>query len=417
MHRYPLILLALLLGPLAVHAENWPAWRGPHGTGVCDERNLPVTWSATQNIRWKVALPGPGNSTPIIWGDRVFLTQALDGGKRRALIAWHRADGKKLWQREYPCTVTETSHRQNPPCSASPVTDGKAVYAHLASAGVVACDLDGRELWHRDLGPVLHKWGNGSSPILYHDLLIVFHGPGEPAFLTALDKRTGQTVWRKDETAINSPIFGCWSTPVVVRAGGRDELILPLPGARIGGDGEFKGYDPATGKELWRCSGLGNEIYAMPVVSAAGDLVVGISGHNGPLMALRPGGTGDATASHRLWRVAGKNPQRIGSGVLHEGRLYLADAPGFVECLDAKTGELIWKERVEGNLWGSMLLADGKLYVTSLEGVTYVLAAGPKFQVLAENKIPEPTYAALAVSKGEIFLRTYEHLYCIQSAK
>jgi outer membrane protein assembly factor BamB len=125
-----------------------------------------------------------------------------------------------------------------------------------------------------DLGKVLHKWGNGSSPILYQDSVIVWHGPGEPSFLIALNKRTGETVWKKEETAINSPIFGSWSTPVVVRSGDRDELIFPLPGAKIGGDGEFKGYDPATGKELWRCAGLGNEVYAMPVVSAKGDLVV-----------------------------------------------------------------------------------------------------------------------------------------------
>jgi len=394
-------------------ADNWPAWRGPHSTGICGERDLPLTWSPTTNIRWKVALPGPGNSTPIVWGDRIFLTQALAGGKSRAVIAFSRTDGKKLWQQEAPCAVEETSHRQNPPCSASPVTDGVAVYAHLASAGVLACDLDGTKLWHRDLGPVLHKWGNGSSPILYKDLLLVFHGPGEPTFLMALDKRTGKTVWKKEEKAINSPIFGSWSTPVVVQTGGHDELIMPLPGDRIGGTGEFKAYDPATGKELWRCQGLGNEIYAMPVVSAEGDLVVGISGHNGPLMAVRPGGKEDVTATHRVWRQADKGPQRVGSGVVHEGRLYLADAPGFIECLDVRTGAVLWKERLEGTLWGSLLLADGRLYVSSLEGTTFVLEAGPKFQLLARNDMKEPIYAALAVSNGEMFLRTYEHLYCI----
>src|SRR5581483_5393556 len=204
--------------------------------------------------------------------------------------------------------------------------------------GVLACDLAGKKLWHRDFGPLLHKWGNGASPILYKNLLIVFHGPGEPSSLMALDKRTGHTVWQVEETAINSPIFGSWSTPVIVRVGGRDELIMPFPGQKIGGDGEFKGFDPLTGKELWRCKGLGNEIYAMPIVSPDGGIVVGISGHNGPMLAMRPGGTGDVTASHRLWRQAGKNPQRVGSGVIHQGRLYVPDAPGQLECLDAKTG-------------------------------------------------------------------------------
>ncbi len=413
MRRTSAYLLGLALAAAPARADNWPAWRGPHGTGVCDERGLPLTWGPGDNVRWKVPLPGPGNATPVVWGDRVFLTQALDRGKRRALVAFRRADGKKLWQQEVACAAPETTHRQNPPCSASPATDGAAVYAHFASAGVLACDLDGKRLWHRDLGPVLHKWGNGPSPVLYKDLLIVFQGPGEPTFLTALDKRTGRTVWKKEETAINSPIFGSWSTPVVVRVGGRDELIVPLPGDRIGGDGAFKACDPATGKELWRCAGLGNEIYAMPTVSPAGDVVVGISGHNGPLLAVRPGGRGDVTATHRLWRQAGKNPQRVGSGVIHEGRLYLADAPGLVECLDARTGEALWKERLGGNLWGSLLLGDGKLYVTSLEGETFVLGAGEKFKLLARNDLREPTYAAPAASGGELFLRTWEHLYCV----
>lgn len=407
----------LLLVTTSVRAENWPAWRGAAGTGISSERNLPLHWGPDQNIRWKAALPAPGNSTPIIWGEHLFLTQALEGGKRRALLAFDRVSGRKRWQQEVPCDAMETTHKQNPPCSASAVTDGQAVYAHFGSAGVVAYDFDGKQLWHRDLGTVLHRWGNGSSPILYKDLLIVFQGPGEPTFLVALDRATGKTVWKKDEKAINSPIFGSWSTPVVVKAGERDELIMPLPGERIGGEGEFKGYDPATGKELWRCQGLGTEVYAMPVVAPGGELVVGISGHNGPLMAIRPGGAGDVTATHRLWREAGKNPQRIGSGVIHDGLLFIADAPGFVQCLEARTGKEVWKERVGGNLWGSLLLADGKLYVSNLEGDTFVLAAGRKFAVLAKNTIKEPTYSALAVSHGDLFLRTYEHLYCIKRAR
>lgn len=398
-------------------SANWPAWRGPDGRGVIHHGNSPLTWDAKKNVRWKVALPGPGNSTPIVWGDKVFLTQALDGGKRRAFIAFDRNDGKKLWQREVPCNVVETSHKQNPPCSASAVTDGQAVYAHFFSAGVVAHDLDGNKLWQRDLGPVVSRWGNGSSPIIYKDLLILFHGPGEPSsFLIALDKRTGKTVWKSDESAINSPVFGSWSTPVIVRAGERDELIMPLPGERIGGEGMFKAYDPATGKALWTCRGLGNEIYAMPVVGDKADLVVGISGHNGPLLAVRLGGQGDVTNSHKAWQQAGKNPQRIGSGVMHQGRLYITDAPGFVACLDAPSGKTIWKERLGEQLWGSLLLAKDRLYVTSLEGTTFVLAAGPEFKLLARNEIREPTYAAPAPAGNELFLRTHEHLYCIRKS-
>lgn len=419
-------VLFLLLLPSVTLADHWPAWRGPHNTGVSDEYYPPLRWGPEKNIAWKVPLPEPGNSTPIVWGDHVFLTQALDGGKRRALIAFNRADGKKLWQKEVPCDVQETTHKQNPPCSASAVADGKAVYAHFASAGVIAFDFEGKELWRRDLGPLLHKWGNGASPILYKDLLIVVHGPGEPTFLIALDKRNGNTVWKKEETAINSPIFGSWSTPIILRDVAqdadpvekkerepRDELIMPLPGDKIGGEGYFKAYDPATGNELWRCYGLGNEIYAMPIVGPKSNIIVGISGHNGPLLAVQAGGKGDVTKTHRLWQQAGKNPQRIGSGIIRENRLYIADAPGFVECVSLKTGEARWKERVDGNLWGSIVLAHDRLYVTSLEGTTYVLSAWGAFEVLATNELKEPIYAAPAIAGGQLFLRTYQHLYCI----
>jgi outer membrane protein assembly factor BamB len=232
--------------------------------------------------------------------------------------------------------------------------------------------------------------------------------------LMALHKTTGEISWRSEETAINSPIFGSWGTPAVVRVGERDELIMPLPGEQIGGPGCFKGYDPAIGKTLWRCDGLGNEVYAMPVVGKEADVVVGISGHNGPIMALRPGGAGNVTQSHRLWRIDSQIPQRVGSGILHEGLLYIADANGIAECLVARSGELVWKERLGGNLWGSLLLCGDRLYVTSLEGDTYVLRAGRQFELLATNRIGEPVYAALAPSDGELFLRTYQHLYCIR---
>ena len=186
----PFCLLFLCINSL--HAENWPAWRGADGTGICRERQLPVHWSPTTNIRWKVPLREPCNSTPIVWEDRVFLTQGLDSGRRRVLMALDRKTGRELWQRELACSIEETSHHQNPPCSASPVTDGKQVFAYFASAGVAAYDFEGNRVWHRELGPVLHKWGNGGSPVLYKDLLILFHGPGVPSTLLALEEVHGR---------------------------------------------------------------------------------------------------------------------------------------------------------------------------------------------------------------------------------
>jgi outer membrane protein assembly factor BamB len=404
----------MLLGLAApAVSDNWPAWRGADGTGISGETGLPVQWSGTENIRWKVPLAEPCNSTPIVWEERIFLTQGFEKGKRRALLALDRKTGATLWKHEVSCDVEETTHGQNPPCSASPVTDGKAVYANFASGGVLACSLDGRRLWHRELGPVLSRWGNGGSPIVFGSLLIVFHGPGTPSILHGLDRESGRTVWTSEETAINSPVFGSWSTPVVVRAGDRDELVMPLPGEKIGGAGLFKGYDPLTGKALWQVDGLGNEVYAMPIIGIGGRVIVGVSAPNGPTMAIRPGGSGNATQTHRLWRTESKNPQRVGSGIIHDGHLFLADATGVLQCLKAESGEPVFQERLGGNLWGSILLADGKLYVSNLEGDTYVVRATPKFELLAKNSVGEPTYAALAPAHGELFLRTHGHLYCI----
>ena len=419
------ILTVLILATLGAQAsaENWPAWRGADGTGISSETGLPVRWSSSQNIRWKIPLVEPCNATPIVWGDQVFLTQGLDGGKRRALIALNRTTGKKLWQEEVDCEVKETTHGQNPPCSASPVTDGKVVYANFASAGILACRLDGKRLWHRDLGPVLSRWGNGGSPIIHDNLLIVFHGPGKPSILYGLDRATGKTVWTAPETAINSPVFGSWSTPVIVKSGTRDgsptrtEMIMPLPGEKIGGPGLFKGYDPDSGKTLWQVDGLGNEVYAMPIIGNGGRIIVGVSGHNGPTMAIRPGGTGNATETHRLWKTEKKNPQRVGSGIIHDGYLFLADANGVLQCLKADTGEIVYRERLGGNLWGSILLADGRLYVSNLEGDTFVVKASPEFELIAKNSIGETTYAALAPAHGDLFLRTHRHLYCISTGK
>ena len=407
-----LTVLILVTVCAQVSAGNWPAWRGPDGTGISDEKGLPVRWSASQNIRWKVPLAEACNSTPIVWGDQVFLTQGLDGGKRRALIALNRRTGEKQWQHEVTCSIEETTHRQNPSCSASPVTDGTVVYANFASGGILACQCDGKKLWHRRLGHVLSRWGNGGSPVIHDSLLIVFHGPGTPSILYGLDRNTGDTVWMSRETSIDSPVFGSWSTPLIMSVDGHQELIMALPGAKIGGAGWFRGYDPASGKTLWQVDGLGNEIYAMPIIGNDGRVVIGVSGHNGPTMGIRPGGSGNATATHRLWRTE-KNPQRVGSGIIHDGYMYLADANGVLQCLHTGTGEVIYRERLSGNLWGSILLAEGRLYVSNLEGDTFVVKASTDFHRIAKNSIGEPTYAALAPAHGDLFLRTHRHVYCI----
>lgn len=383
--------------------DNWPAWRGASGNGVTGERDLPIKFGPLENIHWKVKLPEAGNSTPIIWGDRVFVTCPVDGGKVRCLICFDRENGNELWRKSVAYPAKESAHSDNPFCSGSPTTDGERVYASFDSAGVVACDFSGKTIWERDLGKLTHVFGPASTPVLYKHLLIIHRGPGEPTQIIALDKRSGKTVWQTDESGKNDKLYGSWSTPVIYRAGDHDEFALSMPA-------ELKGYDPLTGKELWRCEGLGPSNYPDTVV--ADNLLLGISGFRKSMMAVRMGGHGDITKSHRLWYVP-ETQQRIGTGVVKDGNLYVSNATGIAECIEIQSGKTIWKERLGGNLWGSMLLAGDKLYVANTQGEVFVLAASPKFEVLAKNDMAEHIKAAIAPSDGQLFIRTYQNLYCV----
>ena len=238
--RVGLFLAAFLLPQLS-SAENWPAWRGPDGFGTTRERNLPVHWSAAENVRWKVALPERGNSTPVVWGDQIFLTQAIEKEQSRSLMCFSRRDGKLLWRKSVTYAADEDTHESNPHCSASPVVDGERVIVCHASAGVFCYDMAGKELWKRDLGRQSFDWGSGSSPVLHGDVCLLYFGPGKGSFLVGLDKKTGRTLWKYEEPAVDvakrtdgfkgrEPGMICtYSTPVVVKAGERDELIMSFP--------------------------------------------------------------------------------------------------------------------------------------------------------------------------------------------
>jgi outer membrane protein assembly factor BamB len=406
-----LILLGLAVPALA---DNWPTWRGPDGDGHCAEKNLPAHWSRTENVRWKVPLPEGGNSTPVVWKDRVFLTQATRKGRLRAVLCLARADGKLLWKKETPYEEIEPTHATNPYCSASPVTDGERVVASLGSAGMVCYDFAGNELWRKDLGKLHHIWGNASSPVLYGDLAILWCGPGERQFLLAVDKRTGKTAWEHPEPGGNlgkdpSRWAGSWCTPIVVRVEDHDELILGVPE-------KVKGFDPKTGKELWSCSGLGKLVYPSPVY--ADGVVVAMSGYHGPDLAVRAGGKGDVTRTHRLWHHTRQNPQRIGSPVIVGEHVFLVNENGTAQCFELKTGKEVWTNaRLGGTFWGSLVAADGKLYVTSMAGDAFVLAAEPRFRQLARNPLGERVLASIAISDGDLFIRSYKHLWCIGASK
>lgn len=388
--------------------------------GVSTETEIPLKWSATENVRWKVALPERGNSTPIVWGDRVFLTQAV--GDHRLVICYSRADGKELWRGGAKGVAKEPSHPTNPHCSASPVTDGERVVAWFGSAGLFCFDLEGREIWQRDLGEHRHEWGYSASPVLEGDLCFLNFGPGKRTFLLAVDKRTGRDVWREDLPTIeitlprndgfgakSDGVVGSWSVPLVIHAEGRAELVMSYPQ-------EIRSYDPKTGKLLWFCRGLSPLIYTSPIHGEG--VVVGMGGYGGSTVAVRTGGQGDVTETHRLWHEP-RDKGRIGSGVIKDGHIYVQNSNGIAQCIELRSGKTVWQERLQGSgakseSWSSMVLAGDRIYVLNQGSDTLVIRASPKFEILAVNVLGDGlTNASLAVSDGDFFIRTHQHLWCI----
>ena len=407
------LLAACALTLATARADNWPAWRGPTGQGFSAEKNLPTKWSATENVKWKVALPDAGNSTPVVWGDKIFLTQATEKGKKRSLLCLNRKDGSTVWEKTVAFDGKEVIHGTNTYCAASPVTDGERVVAFHGSAGMYCYDFAGKELWKKEFGPCDHIWGSAASPVIYKDLVIHNFGPHAKVFLVALKKTDGTEVWRNDEQKA-SDYIGSWSTPVVAKAGDRTELVMSWPA-------QVKSYEPETGKPLWSCKGLEKEgggdrlTYASALVSDK--YVFAAAGYGGAAIGVKTGGTGDVTETHRLWRAA-KNPQRIGSGVIVGDHAYVVNEPGVV-CIDLKTGKQAWDKPITGGAWGSIVHADGKLYLTSQRGETLVFAAKPdEYEEIAANKLDgSTTRASIVPSDGELFIRTYQHLWCIAAKK
>jgi outer membrane protein assembly factor BamB len=420
-----LFAVALTAFASTAHAANWPAWRGPLGTGICEEKNLPEKWSETENVKWRVELPEPGNSTPVVWGDRVFVTQAV--GERRTLMSFQRGDGKLLWQVGVTAKEKEPTHGTNPYCSASPVTDGERVIVSFASDGLFCYDFSGKELWQRtDLGRQIHIWGNASSPVIHDDLCFLNFGPGETTYLLAVDKKTGKTVWKQDEETGygkppsadvqtaggpkpgNATFIGSWTTPVIMKVEGKDQLLMSWPR-------RMAAYDPKTGQEIWTCSGLNPLVYTSPIYG--GDIVVSMGGFGGSAIAVRAGGSGDITASRRIWQHP-RSPQRIGSGAVHEGHIYIHNDPGTAICIELKAGAVVWTERLQGQgksgaNWSSVMLSEDKCYTITQGGDCFVFRASPKFELIATNSLGERSNSSIVPSDGELFIRTHKALYCI----
>ena len=370
-------------------------------------------WSE-KTVAWRVPLPEAGNSTPIAIGDRIFVTQARKAAGQRFLLCFDRGTGKQLWQAAVYYPDPEPTHATNPYASASPVSDGTMVIAWFGSAGLYAYDLSGKPLWQRDFGVQKHTWGYGSSPVIHGDKVFLNFGPGERSFLVALNKATGATVWQQSipvgqgKAFANwapADMYGSWATPVVIRTAQREELLLPLPG-------KLNAYDPATGKLLWTCRGLGDLIYPSAVYGEG--VIFVASGFSGPAMAVKPGGSGDVTGTHRLW-LREKGRQWIGSGVVTGGRVITIDTGGIAEAMDLKTGKVEWTARLSGKegasaVWSSPVLSGGKLVVLSQTGELLV-ADAVTGKVEHSRSLGESSNSSAVLSNGDLFLRTHGGLY------
>jgi outer membrane protein assembly factor BamB len=404
----------------ALSAENWPAWRGPSANGISGEKNLPVRWSKTENITWKVDLPAWSGSTPIVWGDRIFLNVADDLRQQQGanLHLWciDRNKGTVLWKR--PLGGGNHQERKQNMSTPSPVTDGRNVWVMTGTGILKSFDFDGKELWARDIqkdyGRFGLNWGYGSSPLLFGDSLFVqvLHGmrTDDPSYLLRIDKASGKTLWRVERPTrarFESP--DSYTTPALLKYGASTEIVI------TGGD-VVTGHDLATGKELWRANGLNPDndgsyrIVASPVV--LGDLIIAPTRER-PMLALKAGGKGDVTRSHVLW--AFNNGPDVPTPVTDGTYLYVINDRGIMWCLDPKTGKEIYgRQRLPPATYsGSPVLADGKIYITNEDGVTAVVKAGPTFELLGHNDFDDYTLSSPAISDGQIFIRTAKHLYCI----
>jgi outer membrane protein assembly factor BamB len=409
--RRPWILAILTL---SAFAENWPQWRGPNLNGISGEKNLPLRWSPSENVAWKLGMPSKTGATPVIWGTSVFLNVA-DGDD---LYLWRvdKAKGTVIWKKLIAAGNYKIN-KQNM-SSPSPVTDGKAVYVMTGIGVLKGFDFDGNELWMRevqkDYGRFGLNWGYASSPLLYEDSLYVqvLHGmkTHDPSYILRIDKKTGKTLWRvvrPTDAVRESP--DSYTTPALLKYPDHVEIVI------TGGDA-VTGHDPATGAEIWRGKGFNPDknpayrIIASPVVF---DGVIYAPTRVKPLIAFRAGGHGDISESHLMWKF--ENGPDVPTPVTDGRYFYSVGDKGILWCLDAKTGKEIWGgQRIKPAIYSSSpVLADGKIYISNEEGLTTVIKAGPKFEVLAENDLNDYTLSSPAISDGHIFLRTAKFLYAI----
>jgi outer membrane protein assembly factor BamB len=396
----------LVLCVILLLAADWPRWRGPDGNAVSGEKPLPTKWSPTENILWRTAVPGEGFSSPIVCGERVFVTSAFEKGARRAVHCLERNTGKIAWTREVADKNPERASAMTGHAAATPVTDGERLIAVFGNAGVVGYDFAGKQLWHLDLGEFDSELGLASSPVIHQDrvILVCDHDGNRfrsfDSYMIALDVRDGSVKWKTARPGLERS----WSTPILVPgAAGKTELI-------VNAQDHLRGYDPLSGKELWRVGGMTGWVTPSPVFGHG--LIFATSGKAGPVMAVRPGGRGDVTSTHVVWQHANLGPY-VCSPLLYQDCLYVHNEQGILTCFDAKSGKEHYRERLDGKFTASGVAGDGKLYLTNEDGTTFVVRAGPRFEVIARNRLSDYTLASPAIAGGCLYIRTEKQLWCI----
>jgi outer membrane protein assembly factor BamB len=432
-----LVGLLLLSGP-ASSADiptppSWTHWRGPSMQGYSDDTRVPLTWTAKQNLLWKTNLPGTGNSTPIVWGDRVFLTTSSNGGKERQVVCISAGDGKILWQKVASEGVPPgKTHNWNGYASASCTTDGKHVYAFFGTPGLFCYDFEGQQVWKHDFGIFTSEqnWGTAASPFVFEDLVIQNcdndgagalppgskAGDAAPMALVALNKTTGKVVWTTPRDMGRG-----FSTPCLIpTAQGRLDLVLNGPLAVCG-------YDPRTGKERWRCERFDpkeGQRFGEPLPVFDSEAMFIASGRPGPCQAIRMPGSGNVTRTHVLWHDVRKGHRDVASPILVDGRVYVTDTKGVQTCYDFKSGKELFNERIGNGTskpLASPVLVRGKLLWVLDDGITVVQEPGPKLKIIGHNKLGDGNVldfgASPAIAAGKLYLRSQSYLYCIGEAK
>jgi outer membrane protein assembly factor BamB len=444
--RVSLVLVTCLLAFSALQSSrtsasgkgpNWPQWRGPASQGVSEEKNLPTEWSSTKNVQWKTPIPGRGHSSPIVWENRIFLTTSIEGAVVPGAKAiehmdegkpWRHPDslggdrshafkvlcldgdtGKVLWEKTaYEGKVYDDRHKKSSYAAPTPATDGRYVYAWFGSEGLYCYDFKGNQIWKQAFGGIATMgMGTGTSPVLYENLVILQcdEDAGDKSFIVAVDKKSGKQVWK-----VSRKVQASWSTPVLIKTPQRMELVT-------NGNEWIISYDPATGKELWKCKGVESNAIHTPLVGH--NLVFVTAGYPAKrTMAIRLGGSGDITGTPNIaWKYE-KGTAYVASPILYGDYIYLISDKGILTCLDARTGEVKYeggRVPVPATFMSSPVAFDGKMLISSEDGDTFVVKAGATHEVLRTNSISEPIYSTPALAGGKIFIRGEKNLYCISN--